>query len=139
MPRVALVDPEAVPELAPLLAFAEQSMGFVPNSLLVMGRWPELVRAFGALAATVLAPRHVPAATKQLVAFVASTARPVVATARPIRRTQRGAAGFPPRSSPLRSSSRPARSSTRRSVPRCSSLATHRSRRRPSRTDTSRC
>ncbi len=74
MPRVAPVDPEAVPEVAPLLAFAEQSMGFVPNSLLVMGRWPELVRAFGALAATVLAPRHLPAATKQLVAFVASTA-----------------------------------------------------------------
>jgi len=72
--RIRPLDPEAVPDLAPLLAFAEQSMGFVPNSLLVMGRWPELVRAFGALAATVLAPRHLPAATKQLVAFVASTA-----------------------------------------------------------------
>lgn len=74
MARIAPLAPDAVPDLAPLLAFAEQSMGFVPNSLLVMGRWPELVRAFGALAATVLAPRRVSAATKQLVAFVASTA-----------------------------------------------------------------
>ena len=74
MSRLEPLPLDAVPDLAPLFAFAEQSMGFVPNSLLVMGRWPELVRAFGGLAATVLAPRRLPVATKQLVAFVASTA-----------------------------------------------------------------
>lgn len=74
MPRLAPLGRAELPDLAPLFAFVEQSMGFVPNSLLVMGRWPELVRAFGALAATVLASRRIPAATKQLIAFVASTA-----------------------------------------------------------------
>ena len=74
MSRLDPLPPEATPELEPLYALVARSMGFVPNSLRVMGRWPELVRAFGGLAATVLAPRRLPAGTKQLVAFVASSA-----------------------------------------------------------------
>jgi uncharacterized peroxidase-related enzyme len=74
MARLTPLDRDELPDLAPLLGLVEQGMGFVPNSLLVMGRWPELVRAFGALAATVLAPRRVDPSTKQLVAFVASRA-----------------------------------------------------------------
>ncbi len=74
MARLAPLDRDDLPDLAPLFGLVEQGMGFLPNSLLVMARWPELVRAFGALAATVLAPRKVDPSTKQLVAFVASRA-----------------------------------------------------------------
>jgi uncharacterized peroxidase-related enzyme len=72
--RVEPLDRETVPELAPLFTLVEQAMGFVPNSLLTMARWPELVRAFGGLAAVVGAPRRLPPGTKQLVAFVSSRA-----------------------------------------------------------------
>ena len=68
------LDRHAVPELEPLLGFAEQAMGFVPNSLLTMARWPELVRAFVPLAGLVNSPRRVGAELKSLVAFVSNRA-----------------------------------------------------------------
>jgi len=49
-------------------------MGFVPDSMLTMAHWPELVQSFGALGATVLGSGEVDAGLKQLVAFVVSNA-----------------------------------------------------------------
>ena len=44
-------------------------MGFLPNSLLTMGRWPKPLRAFSGLAGTIdLSPRLDPA-LRSLIAF----------------------------------------------------------------------
>jgi uncharacterized peroxidase-related enzyme len=61
-------------DLAPILALVEGAMGFVPNSLRTMARWPELMRAFAALAGTIQMGRHASPGLRQLVAFVASRA-----------------------------------------------------------------
>jgi AhpD family alkylhydroperoxidase len=74
MANLLPLERHAVPELEPLLGFAEQAMGCVPNSLLTMARWPELVRAFVPLAGLVNSPRRVGAELKSLVAFVSSRA-----------------------------------------------------------------
>jgi uncharacterized peroxidase-related enzyme len=74
MANLLPLDRHAVPELEPLLKLAEQAMGFVPNSLLTMARWPELVRAFVPLAGLANSPRRVGAELKSLVAFVSSRA-----------------------------------------------------------------
>lgn len=61
-------------ELADVLERVEASMGFVPNSLLTMGRRPELVRAFAAFAGAVQLGGDLDPVLQQLVAHVASTA-----------------------------------------------------------------
>lgn len=63
-----------LPELEMIFAGAEASMGFVPESMLTMAHWPELLKSFGMLGATVLGSGEVDAALKQLVAFVVSNA-----------------------------------------------------------------
>lgn len=63
-----------LPELEPMFAGVEASMGFVPSSMLTMAHWPELLQSFGALGATVLGPGEVDPGLKQLVAFVISNA-----------------------------------------------------------------
>jgi alkylhydroperoxidase family enzyme len=72
------------PRLAPLPLSAElsdlapnfaKSLGFVPNSVLIMQRKPKLVRAFTALTAAVWDPEsEVDRGFKRLVAHVASRA-----------------------------------------------------------------
>jgi uncharacterized peroxidase-related enzyme len=74
MSNLSPLEPSDVPDLGPLLGLAERAMGFVPNSLLTMARWPELVRAFVPLAGLVNSPGRVGAETKALVAFVSSRA-----------------------------------------------------------------
>jgi uncharacterized peroxidase-related enzyme len=49
-------------------------MGFVPNSMLTMAHWPELVTAFAGLGATVLQSGELEPELKQLIALVASRA-----------------------------------------------------------------
>ncbi len=63
-----------LPELEPMFAGVEASMGFVPSSMLTMAHWPELLTSFGALGATVLGPGEVDPGLKQLIAFVISNA-----------------------------------------------------------------
>ena len=74
MSHLTPLSPDSVGELEPILRLVAGAMGFVPNSLLTMARWPELVRAFVPLAGLVNAPGRVPAPTKSLVALVASRA-----------------------------------------------------------------
>jgi uncharacterized peroxidase-related enzyme len=74
MPRIDPVAREALPELAPMFEAVTATMGFVPTSLMAMGRWPELLQAFVGLAATVLGPGEVDPGLKNLVSFVSSNA-----------------------------------------------------------------
>ena len=74
MPRVEPLPRESLSEFEPLFAMLEKSAGFVPNSLLIMGRWPELLQAFHGLAGAIMAGSSLPAELRQLVAFVSSNA-----------------------------------------------------------------
>jgi len=74
MSRVPPVPREQLAEFEPFFQMAEASMGFVPRSLYVMGRRPEILRPFSMLAGTVLGPGTVDPGLKQLVAYVASNA-----------------------------------------------------------------
>ncbi len=75
---MAHIDPltmDSVPEqLKPMLAMAEARMGFVPNSMLTMAHWPELVQSFTPLVATVLGGGTLPQDLKQMIAAVVSSA-----------------------------------------------------------------
>jgi alkylhydroperoxidase family enzyme len=63
------------PELGDLATGYAKSLGFVPNSVLIMQRRPKLVRAFTALTAAVWDPEgEVDRGFKRLVAHVASRA-----------------------------------------------------------------
>jgi uncharacterized peroxidase-related enzyme len=72
---IAPLSLDEVPEdIRPMLAMAEARMGFIPNSLLTMARWPDLVRAFVPLVATVLGGGSLPQDLKQMIAAVVSNA-----------------------------------------------------------------
>lgn len=72
MSRLSPLDRGALARLAPMLELVEASMGFVPNSLLIMARRPELVEAFAGLSAAVMRNSQLPAGLSSLVAFVVS-------------------------------------------------------------------
>ncbi|PHS28244.1 MAG: fusion protein [Robiginitomaculum sp.] len=75
MPRLKTTSREELAAMAPLFELVESVTGFVPNSMMQMGIWPELTNAFTGLAATILGPdTHVPADLKQMIALVASQA-----------------------------------------------------------------
>jgi len=61
-------------ELEPIFELVEASMGFVPESMLTMAHWPELLGAFGGLGGTVLNSGEVDVGLKQLVAQLSSNA-----------------------------------------------------------------
>lgn len=66
---------DSSPELEAVFDAYEESMGFLPNSLLIMQRKPEIVQGFAALSAAVfLQADGVEPGFKQLVAHVASGA-----------------------------------------------------------------
>ncbi len=72
MPRLTTLDRKDLAELEPFFELVEGAMGFVPNSLMTMGRNPALVNAFGGLAALIQGPGKVPGELKALISFVAS-------------------------------------------------------------------
>ncbi len=64
-----------VPDLKESLQTYVKSLGFVPNSVLIMQRKPKLVKALAQLAAAVWDPQNeVPLGFRRLVAHVASKA-----------------------------------------------------------------
>ena len=65
---------EELSEFDPLFKIVEQRMGFVPGSMRIMARRPDLLRAFAGLAGTILSPGGLGDELKQLIAFVASRA-----------------------------------------------------------------
>ena len=61
MANLSPLDPESVPELAPVFERMEAMLGFVPRSLLTMARMPGLGAAFSGLAGPVLPNQRRPA------------------------------------------------------------------------------
>ena len=74
MPNVTPLPREQLAEFEPFFEIAEASMGFVPTSLLAMGRRPEILRSFATLAGSVIGPGTIDPGLKQLVAYVTSNA-----------------------------------------------------------------
>lgn len=75
MSRLAPLSPEATPELKESFEQYRRSMGFVPNSVLIMQRRPKVVRALAQLAAAIWDPEStVNLGFKRLLAHVASRA-----------------------------------------------------------------
>lgn len=72
MSRIDPLPAEELGELAPILDGMEAQLGFAPNSLKIMGRKPELVKALMAFAGIALAPGSVSAELKNLVAQIVS-------------------------------------------------------------------
>jgi len=73
MPRIEPVEREQLAEYEPVLQMVEQSMGFVPNSMLTMARKPGLLQAFAGLGAVVLGPQtSIGEELGALIAFVCS-------------------------------------------------------------------
>lgn len=75
MSRLAALPIDAMPDLAESFDRYRKSLGFVPNSVLIMQRKPKLVRALSQLAAAVWDPEsEVDVGFKRLLAHVASKA-----------------------------------------------------------------
>ena len=74
MGRVENREENSLESLKPLLQIVESTMGFLPNSMLTMAHWPELLSAFSGLGATVLQSGELEPELKQLVALVSSRA-----------------------------------------------------------------
>lgn len=72
-PRLAPLSADASPELKEAFQTYRKTLGFIPNSALIMQRKPKLVKAFTALTAAVWDPEgEVDRGFKRLVAHVAS-------------------------------------------------------------------
>ena len=75
MARIEPLSPESSPELKEAFEQYRRSLGFVPNSVLIMQRRPKLVKALAGLAAAVWDPGStVDLGFKRLIAHVASRA-----------------------------------------------------------------
>ena len=75
MPRVTPKSREELSDLEDVFERAEQALGFVPNSFFLMGRRPEMLRAFSRLSREVVGvPGRVPQELKWLIAHIASRA-----------------------------------------------------------------
>lgn len=72
MPAIEPLARADLAEYEPMFEMVEAVMGFLPNSLMTMARWPELMQAFMGVAALINSPRTVDAEMKQLVAYMAS-------------------------------------------------------------------
>jgi len=72
MSRLAPLAREDVPELEDFFALTEGVMGFLPNSVLIMARRPELVKAFVGLIAQVNTNHSLTGGLDRMVAFMAS-------------------------------------------------------------------
>lgn len=75
MPRIAPLPPEALPpDLREVLEFARGTMGFTPNDVLIMARWPELLQAMAGVVRVAFAPGRVAMELKRMVALMCSVA-----------------------------------------------------------------
>jgi len=74
-PRLAPLPLEANPDLKDAFANSVRSLGFVPNSMLILQRKPAIVKALAQLGAAVNAPEgEVDRGFKRLIAHMASRA-----------------------------------------------------------------
>ena len=74
-PRLAPLPPEHTPELKEQFETFRKRMGFIPNSILIMQRRPEMVRAFTQMTAVIWSPSSsVDLKLKRLLAHITSRA-----------------------------------------------------------------
>lgn len=75
MTRIAPLTVEELPEAMQRdLAFAQDLMGFTPNDVLTMARWPELLAAMKGLVDVVYSPGELDAGLKRMIATIVSGA-----------------------------------------------------------------
>jgi uncharacterized peroxidase-related enzyme len=74
MPHVTPLPREELSDFEPGFRRFEQTAGFVPRSMLTMGRRPELLRGFQALSEGAMAAGTLERSLKRMIALVASTA-----------------------------------------------------------------
>jgi uncharacterized peroxidase-related enzyme len=74
MARITPLSRNELAEFEPFFAMIEGVMGFLPNSMLTLGRSPAILRAFGELSGAVLGTSSIDPPLRQLVAFVSSNA-----------------------------------------------------------------
>ena len=74
MSRITPLQRSELSEFEPFFETIEQVMGFLPNSMLTLGRSPELLRAFAGLSGAVLGSTSLEPPLRQLVAYVSSLA-----------------------------------------------------------------
>jgi uncharacterized peroxidase-related enzyme len=72
MPNVQPLDRSDLAEFEPMFKIVEGAMGFVPRSLMTMGRRPDILRAFATLSMSVLGAGTVDRTLKQFIAMIAS-------------------------------------------------------------------
>ena len=73
MARLAPLPKDTNPELTDAFQAYMKSLGFVPNSVLIMQRRPKLVKALAQLASAIWDPQgEVPVSFKRLLAYMAS-------------------------------------------------------------------
>ena len=74
MSRIKPLSPTQLADFQPMFDVLENTMGYIPNNLLSMAHWPELLTAFRGIGATILQSGELDRGLKQLVAMVASAA-----------------------------------------------------------------
>ncbi len=74
MTYIEQVKREDLDEQETLFQMVEATMGFVPNSMLTMAHWPDLLQSFGRLGSTILGSGELDTGLKQLIAYVSSNA-----------------------------------------------------------------
>lgn len=74
MANVQPLTREEASEFSELLAAVEQSMGYVPESMMTMAHMPGLLKAFAPLGPAIMGPGKVDLGLKSLVAQISSTA-----------------------------------------------------------------
>lgn len=74
MARITPLSRKDLAEFEPFFEAIEEVMGFLPNSLLTLGRSPDLLRAFAGLSGAVLGSSSIDPPLRQLVAYVSSLA-----------------------------------------------------------------
>lgn len=73
MPRIKPLSEEELPDnVRPVLEFARSTMGFSPNDVLTMARWPEMLQAMTPMVEVLFRPGSVSMELKRLVALVTS-------------------------------------------------------------------
>jgi len=72
--HVAPLSRDQLAEFEPIFQLIEGAMGFVPRSMLTMGRIPALLQTFAGLSGTILGPGRIEPELKSLVSYVASRA-----------------------------------------------------------------
>ena len=75
MARIEPLLEDELPDIArPVLEFARTSMGFTPNDVLILARWPELLQAMMPMVGVLFSAGAVSMELKRMVALITSTA-----------------------------------------------------------------